>query len=100
MFYFVPQGGLRGFPLRPRTLMAVSDLLRSWLLIVSIATSVSLVTFLGIGGLVHYWFYVRRRDDAPAWKLQAKRFLSKAKRLRLSWWSEALLVGFSICLID
>lgn len=58
--------------------MAASDPLDSWLLIVGIATSVSLVTFLGIGGLVHYWFYARRREDAATWKLQPKRFLSKA----------------------
>lgn len=58
--------------------MRVSDPFGSWLLIVGIATSVSLVSFLGIGGLVHYWLYVRRRGDEQSWKLQPKRFLSKA----------------------
>lgn len=56
--------------------MADPDPQRTWLFIVGIATSVSLVTFLGVGGLIHYWFYVRRRAEADAWKLQPKRFLS------------------------
>src|SRR5687768_627166 len=38
--------------------------------------AVALVTFWGLGGLVHAWFYGRRPGDAAAWKLQPRRFLS------------------------
>jgi lathosterol oxidase len=36
------------------------------------------VTFWGLGGLVHWWFYVRRRAQADAWKLQPRRWLGPA----------------------
>jgi Delta7-sterol 5-desaturase len=52
--------------------------LQQWLVIVGASVLVTAVTFWGIGGLVHYWFYVRRRGDAQAWKLQPKRFLGPA----------------------
>ncbi len=45
------------------------------LLTVGVSVLVSLVTFWGLGGLVHYQFYVRRRGQADEWKLQPKRFL-------------------------
>jgi lathosterol oxidase len=45
----------------------------------------SLATFWGLGGLVHYVFYVRRRDRAAEWKLQPKRFLSP-KMVRHAFW--------------
>ena len=50
--------------------------LRRLLISIGISTAVSLVTFWGMGGLVHYWFYVRRRREAGQWKLQPERFLS------------------------
>lgn len=46
------------------------------LLSIAISVGLSLVTFWGMGGLVHYWFYVRRRGDASRWKVQPGRFLS------------------------
>lgn len=63
------------------------------LLLITIATSVivSVVTFWGIGGLIHWWFYVRRKDEAEQWKLQPKRFLP-AHLVRHSF----LLGGFNI----
>ena len=48
---------------------------------------VSVATFWGLGGLVHYWFYVRRRGDAARWKLQPRRFLSPR------WTRHAFLLG-------
>jgi Delta7-sterol 5-desaturase len=53
----------------------MSEALSSWLVSVSISVLVSIVTFWGIGGLIHRRFYVRRRDQAQDWKLQPKRFL-------------------------
>jgi len=46
------------------------------LLTVAVSVAISLITFWGVGGLIHHWFYVRRRNDAERWKLQPKRFLS------------------------
>lgn len=58
---------------------------------IAISVAVSAITFFGVGGLVHYVFYVRRRGDAAAWKVQPKRFLSdKLTRHAL------LLGGFNI----
>jgi lathosterol oxidase len=45
---------------------------------IALSVGVSLVTFWGLGGLVHWAYYVRRRGDAAAWKVQPKRFLSPA----------------------
>jgi Delta7-sterol 5-desaturase len=47
-----------------------------WALFVGASVGVSLATFWGLGGLVHYVFYVRRREAAAEWKLQPKRWLS------------------------
>ncbi len=62
-------------------------------LILSIGISwlVSLVTFWGLGGLIHWHFYVRRRDQAEQWKVQPRRFLPT----RLVWHS-FWLGGFNI----
>lgn len=46
------------------------------LLSVGISLGVSFVTFWGLGGLVHWWFYVRRRSEAARWKVQPRRFLT------------------------
>lgn len=53
----------------------MSEALSALLMIVGISVAVSIVTFWGLGGLVHWWFYVRRRGEARAWKVQPKRFL-------------------------
>ncbi|MDQ3037794.1 MAG: sterol desaturase family protein [Myxococcota bacterium] len=53
----------------------MSESLGELLICVGISMAISLVTFWGVGGLVHWAFYVRRRDDAARWKLQPKRFL-------------------------
>ena len=45
------------------------------LICVGISVAISIATFWGLGGLVHWLFYVRRRDQAAEWKLQPKRFL-------------------------
>lgn len=54
----------------------MSDDISALFLCVGASVSVSLVTFWGLGGLVHWWFYVHRRADAARWKQQPRRFLS------------------------
>ncbi len=54
----------------------MDEALSSLLVMIAISVAVSAVTFWGLGGLVHYLFYVRRRGDAARWKVQPKRFLS------------------------
>ncbi len=49
--------------------------MNAWSTIVGISLLGTVVTFWGIGGAVHYWYYVRKRGDAAAWKIQPKRFL-------------------------
>jgi lathosterol oxidase len=63
----------------------VSEDIQTLLVSIGISVVVSLVTFWGIGGLIHWWFYVRRRDEAEQWKLQPKRFL-KPKLAREAFW--------------
>ena len=53
----------------------MSEAVRSLVISVGISMLVSIVTFWGIGGLIHWHFYSRRRDEAAQWKLQPKRFL-------------------------
>lgn len=52
---------------------------------VGFSVGVSLLTFWGVGGAIHYQFYVRRRADAAAWKVQPKRFLSTALERHAFW---------------
>ena len=54
----------------------MTETLHTLLLTVGVSVAVSLATFWGLGGLVHWWFYVRRRSDAARWKVQPRRFLS------------------------
>src|SRR5690242_3005072 len=64
---------------------------------VAISVAVSVVTFWGVGGAVHYWFYVRRRGEASRWKLQPKRFLtSRLSRHALVLGSLNMLMGSTI----
>jgi Delta7-sterol 5-desaturase len=65
--------------------------LEDLLLSVGVSVGLSVLTFWGLGGLVHWWFYVRRRDLAATWKLQPKRFLP-ARLVRHAFW----LGGFNI----
>jgi len=58
---------------------------RQWLLCVGLALVVSLFTFGGIGGLLHYWFYVRKRAQARDWKLQPHRWLNAAQSRQAMW---------------
>lgn len=44
------------------------------LIAVGASVGVSLITFWGLGGLTHWAFYVRRKDEAARWKVQPKRF--------------------------
>ena len=46
-----------------------------WLFFVGASLLVTAVTFLGVGGAIHWWFYVKKRDQAAEWKLQPNRFL-------------------------
>lgn len=59
------------------------------LLMIGISLAVSFVTFWGLGGLVHWHFYVRRRDDAARWKVQPKRFLTP-RLMRSAFWLGSL----------
>jgi len=64
------------------------------LIIIGVSLLVSVVTFWGLGGLVHWAYYVRRRDQAAQWKLQPRRFLQPAL-VRHSFWLGSLniLIG-------
>ena len=57
----------------------MSEAARLWLVNVGLSCLVSVVTFWGMGGVAHWWFYVRRRADAGAWKIQPGRFLTPAR---------------------
>jgi lathosterol oxidase len=59
--------------------------LEQWIVYVAASVGVTAVTFWGIGGLIHWWFYVRRRDAAREWKLQPQRWLS-ARMTRHAFW--------------
>ncbi len=55
----------------------MSTSLQLWLGCAGASLAVTVATFWGIGGLVHYWFYVRRRARAAEWKLQPDRWLGR-----------------------
>jgi Delta7-sterol 5-desaturase len=58
---------------------------RLWLMCVGGALAVSVATFWGIGGAVHWRFYRRRRAQAAEWKLQPARWLSPALSRHAFW---------------
>src|SRR5262245_12585400 len=60
-------------------MVVLSDAARQWLVNVGLSCLVSVVTFWGLGGFAHWWFYVHRRADAAAWKIQPGRFLTAAR---------------------
>lgn len=66
-------------------MFVVPDDLTTLLICISASIGVSLVTFWGLGGLVHYVFYVMRRARAADWKLQPKRFLPP-RMVRHAFW--------------
>src|SRR3954464_7273296 len=47
----------------------------AWARFIAFSLGASVLTFWGLGGLVHYHYYVRRRGQASAWKLQPERWL-------------------------
>jgi lathosterol oxidase len=49
--------------------------MREWAICVAISLGVSVATFWGLGGLIHYHYYVRRKTEAAQWKLQPQRWL-------------------------
>lgn len=55
------------------------------LAIIGLSVLISLLTFWGIGGLIHWHYYVRRREQAADWKLQPRRFLP-AHLVRHAFW--------------
>jgi lathosterol oxidase len=48
-----------------------------WLRCATVALLVSVVSFYGVGGFVHWLYYVRRRARADEWKLQPRRWLTR-----------------------
>jgi lathosterol oxidase len=54
----------------------------TWLVCAGVSLAVTVVTYWGLGGLVHLWFYRRRRDEARHWKLQPERWLDRAQTRR------------------
>lgn len=72
----------------------MTETAQALLINIGISLLVSVVTFWGLGGLVHWWFYIKRRADAAQWKLQPKRFM-KPEMVRHSFWLGSLniLIG-------
>ena len=54
-----------------------SDALHQWLVCILFSLANMVITFWGVCGLIHYWFYVRKRAQAKEWKLQPNRWLSR-----------------------
>ncbi len=48
-----------------------------WAYLVTLSVLGGLVLYFGFAGALYYAFYVRRRDQPEAWKIQPKRFLSQ-----------------------
>jgi len=44
--------------------------------------------YLGYGGLIHWWHYIKNRNKAEEWKIQPNKFLTKSQR------KEAFFLGF------
>jgi lathosterol oxidase len=59
--------------------MRAPDALHQWLVCLGLSQLITAVTYWGLGGLVHHWFYRRRRAHAADWKLQPGRWLSPAQ---------------------
>jgi Delta7-sterol 5-desaturase len=63
--------------------------LRLWAAIVGVAAVGGLVLYFGYGSWLYLRYYVRRRDEAEAWKLQPKRWPSP----KLHRWAIAVAAG-------
>jgi lathosterol oxidase len=50
---------------------------KEWLWCVGISLLASVGSFWGVGGFLHYHYYVRRRGQAAGWKLQPERWLGR-----------------------
>ncbi|GAB0097319.1 delta(7)-sterol 5(6)-desaturase erg32 [Sergentomyia squamirostris] len=48
--------------------------------------------YFGIGGFIHWYFYVRRRDRAHEWKIQPEKFLSPQLELNEIFWGSVSLI--------
>jgi lathosterol oxidase len=72
--------------------MDSTDPFRQWALFVAVSVGVSVVTFWGLGGLVHRAFYVKRRSEAADWKLQPARWLSPRMTRHAFWLGSANIV--------
>jgi lathosterol oxidase len=72
----------------------MTETAQALLLNIGISLVVSVITFWGMGGFVHWWFYVKRRSEAARWKLQPKRFM-KPEMVRHAFWLGSLniLIG-------
>ena len=58
------------------------------------ASTVSYAMFLGIGGFLHWYYYVRQRDRAHEWKCQPNKWLSpELERHEILFGSFCLLIG-------
>jgi len=64
-----------------------------WSLYFPAATTVSYIFFFGIGGFLHYYYYVRQREDPHSWKCQPNKWLSSTEELHevvVGWFSLTL----------
>lgn len=53
---------------------------------------VSNTIFLGVGGFLHWYFYIRQRDTPENWKCQPKRFLTEENERHEFWLGECCLI--------
>jgi hypothetical protein len=74
--------------------METSAAFVTWLQTVAISVGVTVATYWGACGLVHHHFYVRRRAEAPLWKLQPNRMPDRKQvQLGLLLGSANILLG-------
>jgi len=64
-----------------------------WSLYFPVAASVSYLFFFGIGGYLHFTYYVGKRDSPEEWKCQPNKWLSKKEEIH-----EILVGWFSVTL--
>lgn len=61
------------------------------------ATTISYTFYLGVGGFLHWYYYVRQRDRAEEWKCQPKKFMSpELERDEILLGSLSLFIGSTI----
>lgn len=61
------------------------------------ATTVSYVLYLGIGGFLHWYYYVRQRDRSEEWKCQPNKFMPpELERHEILLGSFSLLLGSTV----